>query len=76
MCDRPAATLRLKERRVRIPERVGLVAGEGELPAILAREIQARGLDTVADHIEESDLTRGPVHLRCHVIAPGAADIE
>jgi len=31
-----------------MPECVGLVAGEGELPAILARAIQAQGLDVVA----------------------------
>jgi hypothetical protein len=31
-----------------MPERVGLVAGEGELPVILAREILARGIDVVA----------------------------
>jgi hypothetical protein len=31
-----------------MPERVGLVAGEGELPALLAREIQATGTEVVA----------------------------
>jgi DUF1009 family protein len=37
-----------------MPECVGLVAGEGELPAILAREIRARGHDVVAIAFSES----------------------
>jgi UDP-2,3-diacylglucosamine hydrolase len=36
-----------------MPECVGLVAGEGELPAILAQEIQARGLKVVAIALSE-----------------------
>ncbi len=36
-----------------MPECVGLVAGEGELPAILAREIRARGIDVVAIALSE-----------------------
>jgi DUF1009 family protein len=41
-----------------MPECVGLVAGEGELPAILAREIQARGLEVVAIALSEPSAQR------------------
>jgi len=37
-----------------MPECVGLVAGEGELPAILAHAMLARGLDVVAIALSES----------------------
>lgn len=37
-----------------MPERVGLIAGEGELPALFAQEIQTRGLEVVAIALNES----------------------
>src|SRR5215510_12901094 len=40
-------------RLMTMPECVGLVAGEGELPAIVARAMRARGLDVVAIALSE-----------------------
>jgi DUF1009 family protein len=39
---------------MKVSERVGLVAGEGELPAILARGMQGQGLDVVAIALSET----------------------
>jgi UDP-2,3-diacylglucosamine hydrolase len=65
--------MRLKTKRVMtMPECAGLVAGEGELPAILARAMLARGLDIVTIALSESSyLQLQPLVHRLHCFGAG-----
>jgi DUF1009 family protein len=55
-----------------MPDSIGLVAGEGELPAILARAMLARGLDVVAIALSEPIyLQLQPVVRRLHCFGAG-----
>ncbi len=55
-----------------MPEGVGLIAGEGELPAILARAMLARGLDIVTIALSESSyLHLQPLVQRLHCFGAG-----
>ena len=55
-----------------MPECVGLVAGEGELPAILARAMLARGLDIVAIALSEPIYVQlQPLVRRLHCFGAG-----
>ena len=55
-----------------MPECVGVVAGEGELPAILARAMLARGLDVVAIALSEPVyLQLQPLVRRLHCFGAG-----
>jgi UDP-2,3-diacylglucosamine hydrolase len=55
-----------------MPERVGVIAGEGELPAILARAMQAQGLDIVVIALSETVyLQLRPLVQRLYCFAAG-----
>ena len=55
-----------------MPECVGLVAGEGELPAIVVRAMLARGLDIVAIALSESIYAQlQPLVQRLHCLGAG-----
>jgi hypothetical protein len=55
-----------------MPECVGLIAGEGELPAILARAMLARQVDIAAIALSESSYQQlQPLVQRLHCIAAG-----
>ncbi|MGH8058507.1 MAG: LpxI family protein [Candidatus Entotheonellia bacterium] len=55
-----------------MPECIGLVAGEGELPAILARAMTARGLDVVAVALcEQASLRLQPLVGRLYSFGAG-----
>jgi UDP-2,3-diacylglucosamine hydrolase len=54
---------------------VGLVAGEGELPTILARAMLARGLEVVAISLSDSAYRQlQPLVRRLHCFGPGQAN--
>jgi UDP-2,3-diacylglucosamine hydrolase len=55
-----------------MPERVGLVAGEGELPEIVVRAMLARGLDIVAIALSEPTYAQlRPLLRRLHCLGVG-----
>jgi UDP-2,3-diacylglucosamine hydrolase len=55
-----------------MPECVGVIAGEGELPAILARAMLARGVDIVAIALSEPIyLQLQPLVQRLHCFGAG-----
>jgi UDP-2,3-diacylglucosamine hydrolase len=55
-----------------VPECVGLVAGEGELPAIVVRAMLARGLDLVAIALSEPTYAQlRPLVRRLHCLGAG-----
>jgi DUF1009 family protein len=57
---------------MRMPERIGLVAGEGELPAIMARAMLARGIDVVAIALSEPMYAQlQPLVRRLHCFGAG-----
>jgi UDP-2,3-diacylglucosamine hydrolase len=60
---------------MRMPECVGLVAGEGELPAVLARGMLARGLDVVAIALSDSVYQQlQPLIRRLYCLGAGQAN--
>jgi UDP-2,3-diacylglucosamine hydrolase len=57
---------------MRMPECVGLIAGEGELPVILARAIVARGVDVAAIALSEPIYRQlQPFVQHLHCLSPG-----
>jgi UDP-2,3-diacylglucosamine hydrolase len=65
--------MRLRMRgRTTVSERVGVIAGEGELPAIVVRAMLSRGLDIVAIALSEPTYARlQPLVRRLHCFGPG-----